>query len=124
MAIYFHAGAFHEGEDLPEGAVEVDRWPGPFETLVNGRWQVDSRGLADWKAGVAHIAEARALKFLEAQLVLAGIALPQGLLAAEAAAIGVKPKDLAKDVIAKRAAFVAKERTRQRGQAGHEEPHE
>lgn len=106
------------GKRLPAGAVEVSRLPGPFEDFVNGVWVFDARGRADFLAGPEHIAEARALKYLEALLITSGVPLLRGMLADEAVAKGTTVLTLANQVMAKRTQFIAAEVTRQRRQGG------
>jgi hypothetical protein len=49
-----------------------------------------------------HIASVHAQKALEAAIILSGVTLTHGLLAAEAEALGIKIEDLAEQVAAKR----------------------
>ncbi len=107
-----------DGEPWPRGAVEVPRMPGEFEDYVNGQWVRDNRSRADHVAGQGHIAEARALKYLEALLIASGLPLLRGLLVEEAKAKKITALELANLVLSKRAGFIAAEVTRQRGQAG------
>lgn len=117
------AAAFHElraGQTLPPGAEAVDRAPGRFEDCPTGEWVTDHRGLADSRVPDAEIAEARALKYIEALLTLSpGAPLATGLLALEAKEKGLTVKALAEQVLAKRRAFIVAEVRRQRGQAGN-----
>lgn len=88
-------------QDPPKGAVEVDRLPGPFETIVDGEWIVDT----DRKIDAEHLAKhgrdaierAHAAKAIEAMLILAGVPV-DGLIAAEAKVAGVDPIELAKTI--------------------------
>lgn len=112
---------YHElpdGAQLPEGAVAVDRMPGPFEDWQDGAWVVDDRGLADATAGAEHIAEARALKYAEAMAILSGHDLSHGMLVHEAAVKGMTVTALAEEVRERRVAFIEAEIRRQQRQAG------
>ena len=120
---YLLDGACHsvvDGSPLPEGAVEVPRPPAAFERLVDGEWVKDCRAEADAVAGADHIAEARALKYLEAQMIKAGLPVANSLLAPEAAAKNMTLSDLADEVIARRTAFREAEVRRQQMQDGQE----
>jgi hypothetical protein len=113
--------AFHSWPPLtplPDGAFRVARWPGPGEDFVDGAWVCNHKAVADAEAGPTHIEEAHSLKYLEALVIHAGIALGTGLLVNEAAAKGVTVAVLADEVLAKRGAFVAKEIDRQLRQSG------
>lgn len=119
---------FHEMPEgrtrAPNGGAGVDRLPGPFEDFLGGQWVTDHRGLADAEVGPAHIAEAHALKYTEALMVLSGLAPATGMLANEATEKGMAVEDLAEEVIAKRAGFMRREIERQRRQAGNAQPYE
>ena len=103
-------GSTLEGEPLPEGAIEVEREPGPFEDFVGGAWVHDAKGHADERAGPEHIAEAHLQKRIEAILIRG---LDKGLLAPEAAKRGITLGEMADLVIAKSAGFNEAERARQ-----------
>ncbi len=128
MAIYRLVGAdgaamfFENDFDAPEGAVEVERFPGPYEDFVDGEWVYQSIAHANELAGPKHIAEAHLTKYMEALLVKSGVTLTTGLLAAEARLQGVAVADIADAVMVKRAEFIAKETTRQEAQLSEPTP--
>lgn len=92
---------------------ELEREPGEFEDVTNGKLVRNLDREADTKAGPEHIAEARAQKRIEAVWIASGIALPAGLIAAEAARREITPAELAAIVLAKSAEFMAAELARQ-----------
>lgn len=106
-------GSTMDGEPLPDGAVEVERQPGPFEDFVDGAWVYNAVGDADFNAGPAHIAAAHLRKQIEAVLISSGHALPTGLIAAEATRREIEPAELAAIVLVKAAEFAAAELARQ-----------
>jgi hypothetical protein len=115
--------AYHEapaGTALPQGAVAVTRWPGPFEDYVAGHWVTDHRGHANWLAGAAHIVEARAMKYAEALVILSGYTLEAGMLVHEAEVKGLTLGALAQEVLDKRVEFIECEVQRQQRQAGED----
>lgn len=119
--------AYHEWPamtPLPEGAVWVSRWPGPFEDRFDGAWVRDHRGKADAEVPRAHIEEARALKYLEALAVLSGVELATGLLKLEAQQRGLTVQELAEMVLAKRVDFIRREVRRQVRQENSSEDYE
>lgn len=102
---------------MPAYAVaRVPRLPEMFERWdeAAGDFVCDKEGLADWKAGRAHIEAAHQRKALEAILIQAGIAGPNMLLAKEADLRGVTISDMATLVLSKQAESQAKEINRQR----------
>lgn len=104
---------------LPAGAIEIPRLPEPFEEWDGAAFIVaDPVARANWLAGAAHIAEARALKYLEAVVIASGFELTTGMLAAEAVAKGIALADLADQVLAKRTDFISAEVLRQQRQSG------
>lgn len=108
-------GSVEDGKRLPARAVEVDRWPGPFEDFVKGKWVYDADDHANQLAGTVHIAEAHAQKRIEALLVKMGLSLPAeiALLPGEAQDKGISLEEMADIVAAKVASFQAKEQARQ-----------
>lgn len=113
-------GAIHAVNEhgVPDGATVVPRPPESCEEWIDGAWVRNGRMWADQCAGAQHIAEARALKYLEAVTIRAGTDLPDGMLAAEAAQKGITVAELAEEVLARRAEFIAAELVRQARQDG------
>lgn len=120
MTWFLLGNAVHEALDgvVPDGAVEVPRPPEACEEWIGGAWVRNGRMWADLCAGAQHIAEARALKYLEAVTIRAGTDLPDGMLAAEAAQKGITVAALAEEVLGRRAEFIAAELVRQARQDG------
>lgn len=98
--------------DNPRGLSEheVARFGAADERLVDGAWAryapavpaaVDDAHLADF--GPLSIDLAHVQKALEAQLILAGVTLPHGLVASEAAALGLDISTLAGTIVARQA---------------------
>ncbi len=102
--------------------VLVDRLPGSFEDFVRGRWvknmarAIDADHLA--KHGPDAIARAHAIKAVEAGLMLAG-AKVDGMIAAEARALGADPVALAQAVADKTAALIEAEVARRVAKANN-----
>ncbi len=94
--------------------VEVPRMPGKHERWDKGlgRFVLDSAAEIDElyaiQRGAAAIAQARAMKALEARLILAGVAI-DGFVAAEARATGQDPIELASIITEKALADVVAE---------------
>lgn len=99
-----------EGTPIPAGAIPVACQPEQDFQAHNetGEMVIDHAGLADATAGAEHIAFAHLVKSVEARMILSGIAV-QGLLTAEAEALGIGVEDLAAQVQAKADAFVQAE---------------
>lgn len=118
MAQWFYLdGAAHEfpdGEELPDGAVVIERAPGLGERIdpETGAITLDNGLLADLNADPEAVKRAHAVKAAEAALILSGASLTCGLLFDEAQALGIALADLAQQVIdaaaADRAAEVAR----------------
>lgn len=103
-------GAVPDGDPIPAGCIAVTCQPkGDFERHDDkGNLVVDAAAKADFEAGQHHIQQAHAVKSIEATLILAGIEV-DGLLKAEAEALGIDLTDLANAVREKQALFVATE---------------
>lgn len=123
MTWFLLGDVVHEaaGGVIPDGAIPVPRPPEACEEWIDGAWVRNGRMWADLCAGAQHIAEARALKYLEAVTIRGGTDLPDGMLAAEAAQKGITVAELAEAVLAQRAEFIAAELVRQARQAGAEQ---
>jgi hypothetical protein len=82
--------------------IEVPRLPEAFEDWdeVTGKFVVDMAAKADAEAGLEAIQAAHARKAIEAVMLSAGLAV-DGMLAAEAKALGVPLDDLVAQVLAK-----------------------
>lgn len=117
--IYFHEGAYHElpeGADLPDGAVEVPRWPEPGETWDGSAFVFDGTALvAAAHAAIDAQAEAVRARFItnepgqvgtylqkeaEARAWLADNSATVPVLAGEAAALDMPLADLVAQVLA------------------------
>lgn len=117
--IYLHEGAYHElpeGADLPDGAVEVPRWPEPGETWGGSAFVFDGAALvAAAHSAIDAQAEAvrswfitaepgQAMTYLqkeaEARAFVANASAPTPILSGEAAALGITVAALAAEVIA------------------------
>ena len=114
--------------DNPAGLAEhaVERFGEADERLVDGAWQtfaaavpaaIDAAHCANH--GPLAIDMAHIQKAIEAQLILSGTDLPQGIVAAEAAALGLDISDLAATIVARQAATNAPEIARRVAKAGH-----
>ena len=103
---------------------QVERLPGDFETRVRGRWvldrarAIDSAHIADH--GPDAIVRAHAIKAVEASLILSGIAV-NGLIAAEARALGIDAGELAATIAAKTAPLMKAEVARRVAKSGSEQ---
>lgn len=98
---YLAGGDYHalaDGMDLPKGAVEVPRLPGAGETWDGKAFVTNTRVAADLNLPVGHIASAHAQKAIEATLILSGVDLTHGLIAEEAAALGIDRRELAQRI--------------------------
>jgi|GEM_PF-2613644 len=94
-----------EEAELPEGACEVPRLPGPFECwdAQACAFTYDAERHANAKAGLAHIKAMHTRKAIEAHLISAGVSAPGMMVVREAALRGITPVELAAIVRAKAA---------------------
>lgn len=109
MIWYLLDGVIHEG-DPPRGA-QVLPGPKPRGKTWNGSAYVDA---TQTYFSPEHVAEAHAIKFIEAQLILAGTALPDGVIAAEAEATGETVEAISQAVMSARAKFIEREAARRK----------
>lgn len=119
-----HAGA--EGLDGYDGwelLGQADRWPRDYETWCPHAqaFVLDPAREADDRAGRTHIDAMHTIKAVEAALIASGHALAHGVLAEEAAALGIDPAELARSVLAKAAETRGREIARRRIKAGAKE---
>lgn len=116
---FLHGGAYHAregGAALPKGAIAVPRLPGAGEAwdAKAGAFVTDHAVAADMSVSAGHVDTAHVLKMTEAAIVASGIILTHGLLADEAAALGVPIETLARAVLDKTADFRAAEANRRK----------
>ena len=116
---FWNDGAFHHdtGDKLPKGASRVPRAPQPGEIWDGKRFVRDAAAAASHNLPAGHVEAAHLLKQAEAALVLSGHALTHGLLAEEAATLGLSVTDLARVVHDRAAAFRALEVSRRTAKA-------
>ena len=105
-----------DGYDGWELLGQADRWPRDYEA-----WDADAQAFvldrareADDRAGRAHVEAMHTIKVVEAALIASGHALAHGVLAEEAAALGIDPAELARSVLAKAAEARGREIARRR----------
>lgn len=103
-----------DGYDGCEVVTEHDRAPEEHEEWDHaaGAWKINQLRKADTDFGAAHIDKAHSAKQLEAAMVLSGVTLTHGLLAEEAAALGVSVEEIAQAVHDRAAEFRASEVSR------------
>lgn len=91
--------------------IAIDRLPESFERWDRKarRFVRDEAAAIDEAHGSAAIARAHARKAIEADLILSGVAIPKGLLSAEAEATGQAIEELAAAVAAHTATEIAAE---------------
>lgn len=111
---FLHGGAYHAAPTtraLPNGAIEVPRLPleGEHWDAATGAFVTDHAIVADMAVPPGHIDTAHIIKATQAALVLSGATLTHGLLAEEAAALGISITSLAAQVEAQDQAFRAAE---------------
>lgn len=103
-------GSVPDDQDIPEGCIEVAAQPSEDFTRHDetGAVITDTAARADFEAGQDHIARAHAVKEIEARLIKAGIQI-DGILKAEAEALGMDLPVLVESVIRNAEAFKMQE---------------
>lgn len=103
-------GAVPDGEPIPKGCFEVEAQPSEdfARHERGGKLRIDLAAKADHDAGADHIGRAHAIKEIEARLIKAGIQI-DGILKAEAEALGMDLPVLVESVIRNAEAFKMQE---------------